>query len=193
MKKTDWNARIRQYLDDVAYVRRGRRNSESQVPFYFEYSCFEDFHLRNGQFYPPFRQFTYRQREHGQCFKNAYSLLDENPKELRYCEGFASLGVSPVYHCWNLDREDRVVDVTWAWGDGNEGGNPKGYFGVCFPTELVKAYIETAPHYGLLDDPANHFQLLRTKYDPVELVTWLARDKKVRLQNRKAYRKAWGY
>jgi hypothetical protein len=192
-KQTDWSARIAQHLDDVASIGRGRRNNMDSVSFYYEYSCSEDFHLRNGQFYEPFRQTAYRQREHGQCFQNAYAMLVENPKELRYCEGFASSGVSPVYHCWNLDAEGRVVDVTWAWGDPNEKGNPKGYFGVCFPTELVRGYIDTAPHYGMLDDPANKFPLLRARYDPDELLRWLARDKKTRLQNRKAYRSAWGY
>lgn len=190
----DWEDRIRTYLARMAYVRRGGGlDGRSITPFSYEYSCFEDFHLRNGVFYQPFRHTGYRTREHGQCFQNAYSLLDENPRDLRYCEGFATRGFSPVYHCWNLDAVGRVVDSTWGWGDPNEDGNPKGYFGVCFPTKLVQEYIEHAPHYGLLDDPANKWPLLRTAYNPEELLSSMVGNRPERARNLKAYRKNWGY
>lgn len=190
--KVDYEQEIKAYLWKVAAMRRAMGANVPHEGFDYYYSCYEDFFFRNGRWFKPNEQDKYRQREHGQCYQNAFTLLVENEKELRYCEGYATTSASPVYHCWNLGQEDRVVDVTWVFGDPNEKGKPLGYIGVCFPTELALAHVNTAPHYALLDDPANGWPLLRTQYDPEALLTSIRGNRPERASNLRAYRKTWG-
>jgi hypothetical protein len=46
------------------------------------------------------------------CFLNSWRLAMKHP-DLRYVEGYAHQGLTPVHHAWNVNRNNVVVDSTW--------------------------------------------------------------------------------
>jgi hypothetical protein len=132
----------------------------------------EHFVLENGRAFAPRRlPKEFHARTRGYCFWNARQLAIENPDQLRYVEGIACEGSEFEPHAWNIDKGDCVVDSTWGWGDANEYNNPKAYFGVIFPLEIVmlavtvKNVIGSPVSYeGVLDDQINFWPLLKEKY-----------------------------
>lgn len=94
----------------------------------------------------------------GECFLNAYKGMN---RQLRYCEGWAtslSLGIA-IEHAWLLDKNDQVVDPTWA--DGKE------YFGVAFAELAVYRLTAMTGYHGIF---GSLYQLKKSKEDCYELI-----------------------
>lgn len=163
-----WREQLSIYMQSNINVAREpvRREGGVSVPYLYEYANAADLYLRHGKFYPPQKSHpAYRNRERGHCYLNALTLAEENPRELRYCEGFATIGYVPVEHAFNIDRRGRVVDVTWAFGDPNEPDNPKAYCGIIIPTKQVRALCDGRAFYGLVvDDWVRGYPLLQRPF-----------------------------
>jgi|TARA_R110000824_G_scaffold21078_5_gene78854 hypothetical protein len=63
-----------------------------------------------------------------------------------------------MHHGWCVDREDKVVDPTWAYDKSAS------YFGVVFPLASVKS-ARTGGNASVLDDFRNDFPALRGLVD----------------------------
>lgn len=71
-----------------------------------------------------------------ECFNN--SMRAALRYDLTYVEGFATSGILPVHHAWNLDEQGRVVDFTWRpWVQGVRPPEEWAYFGVPLATDAV--------------------------------------------------------
>lgn len=84
------------------------------------------------------------QMERNQCFRNSFDVAQENDG-YTYVEGFAfsrSLPI-PFAHAWVLDREGRVIELTWD-DPGRE------YFGIPFRTGFVTNIVWQSGYYGML-------------------------------------------
>jgi hypothetical protein len=94
-----------------------------------------EFLLRNGKrFVSQPKPERYKMRQPKACFWNA-ARLAKRSRVLRYAEGYVASPDIPIliHHAWNVDREDRVVDVTlqdWKTGE-SRAGNAQ-YFGIVF-------------------------------------------------------------
>lgn len=119
----------------------------------YYYANLYDFVLREGQAFEPRSLPTgIDPMEPGHCINNSFRTAFQN--NFRYVEGFA-LTVDnniPLFHAWNLDRDEFVVDTTW---------NPHGraYFGVIFPLTAIR--IRNRVQYSLLDDWEHGYPILR--------------------------------
>jgi len=87
-------------------------------------------------------------------------LVDRDPS-LTYVEGFATTGLIPVLHAWNVTSDGVVVDNTWRW----DKYRPEGYCGIRFPLETVNRIILRKETYGLLEDWENGFPLLTMPFN----------------------------
>lgn len=80
----------------------------------------------------------YTARPERRCYQNAARLMKTSRLGLRYCEGYAvrpDLAI-PIHHAWCLDRDNRVIDVTWR------NAAEAHYLGVAFTRP---EYARTAP------------------------------------------------
>lgn len=173
-----WRQQLFEFMQGRVNLARAVHFPNQKPPSYISsYANAEDFTLQNGKFYRPQRNpRQFRERELGRCFINALTLAEENPRELRYCEGFATVGFVPVEHAWNLDRRGRVIDVTWHWGDANEPDNPKAYCGVIYPTKIARRLYEARDYNSLLvDDWVRGWPLLARPYS-ARLLREVVRD-----------------
>lgn len=131
----------------------------------FVYSCVEDFLLRHGREFEP-SPFPKRYSRGGlsQCFHNSRVLVSRAKGNLRYVEGYAMTKevCIPLHHAWCVDKQDHVVDPTWA----REGQTPIGYFGVVFPIELVYK-VQNKDNLSVLHDWVNGYPLLRSPWKSI--------------------------
>lgn len=98
------------------------------------------------------------------CFGNAIAVAVV--EGLRYVEGFAmhSRIPLPIHHAWNLDADDRPVDVTWAPMAAELGLGPVAYLGVEFSVERA----DDATWNGdanVLDDDQRGWPILRQPWE----------------------------
>jgi hypothetical protein len=111
------------------------------------------------------------------CFANSQELLVQEDfltpdSGLTYVEGYAVSGELiemgtwiPLHHGWLVDREGRVIDVTWTKPEGSI------YFGVPFNTRYVKRVIkETKLFTSLIDNMAQHWPLITGEHPAEEAV-----------------------
>ena len=126
--------------DYLKFVQKARGNRK---PKGWEYTCIEDFILKNGRKMKiePLPE-GIKRGEPRQCFKNAFLLALENG--FTYCEGYANSVVPlPLMHAWCVDKNGIVIDPTWEDG--------KDYFGVEIPMEIANRIILKSGHYGVID------------------------------------------
>lgn len=150
---------VEQYLRMMTEMRKKIHSSSE-----FKYCCFEEFVLKYGQ---EFKNYMPKPKwvKKGiikECFSNCFKEATTHPDRLTYCEGYA-LGVIPVHHAWLL-YDDKVIDPTW---DGrNIVKEHTEYFGIKFNFKyIMKVAIETG-YYGVLDNFAQKFPLLRGEHKP---------------------------
>lgn len=111
------------------------------------YSCHEDFILTHGMAFS-FSPNSERPGTRGQCFMNAATLAQRNPRKLFYAEGYATTSdpVFPVRHAWCVTKGGVVVDN--SWDHLQEAG--RAYFGVAFPLPVLMRILKRQKRYGLL-------------------------------------------
>lgn len=100
-----------------------------------------------------------------QCFANSQATLVKLlgkglETDYTYVEGYATSGdldfTFPVLHAWLVDREGKVVDVTWKQPEASV------YFGVPFRSEYIFNLIEdTSQYHSLIDHFPSKWALLR--------------------------------
>jgi len=138
--------------------RRSNLRMRRALPDGSPYTWTDDFVLRHGAFCRA--QPLPRGYRHGavkQCFGNAFKLTLRS-QGLRYVEGYAVPVESAVllHHAWCVDRDDRVIDVTWR----RVG---IGYFGVVFSLDVVARSIASGGN-GVLDDWPNGWPILHQPF-----------------------------
>ena len=148
---------LRDYLSTMVGLR-------GNPPEGFEYGGVHDFILKNGRAFqsPTSLPSDVRQRKLGLCFMNAYQLVDGRP-DLTYVEGIASYKGIPIDHAWAVDKDNHVIDPTWAGNKDYLPGDHK-YFGVKIPIETVRKTIFVRGKYGVLYNPEQGFPLLKEKF-----------------------------
>lgn len=157
MKSNENILRLREYLEQIKSFRK------SNKPKGYYYSGIEHFVLDNGKGYEPNPDIKpYKLMSLKQCFRNAFIMMDRYG--LEYVEGFATTGIIPLEHAWNIDDKGRVIDVTWRYTDGYK---PLAYMGVTFDKELIYKTILSKKTYGIIEDWKNHFPLLKEKFKNV--------------------------
>lgn len=148
---------LRGFLD---MEQEARRMWRIDGPKGYHYNSFADFLLREARFWTaqqlPARYPSMIPRA---CYWNAWKLA-KRFRSLRYVEGYAYGGLIPVMHAWCVDRDDRVIDPTWAgvYDDLTEVA----YFGVVVPREYLR---EHGP--GVIDDWQNHWPLMKRPWKEV--------------------------
>jgi hypothetical protein len=96
------------------------------------------------------------------CFHNASTLAMSRPREMVYCEGYAT-SVIPLHHAWCiLRRTGQVVDPTWDHCSTAE------YIGVPFKLEYVCRSQRETGYNSLLDQWNIGFPLLRGQHPKAE-------------------------
>ena len=85
-----------------------------------------------------------RKMASGECFRNSFHLMLENPG-LIYVEGYGN-SIIPTLHAWCIDVNGNVVDATW------EGPEQCAYYGIPFRREFVIEETIKLKVYGLLSD-----------------------------------------
>jgi hypothetical protein len=79
-----------------------------------------------------------------ECFSNAAHRALEGPFD--YVEGYglrASLGI-PIHHAWNIDKDGRIIDVTWTDPEKCH------YIGIRFSRSTLRRELLKNEVYGLL-------------------------------------------
>lgn len=87
------------------------------------------------------------------CFYNARRRALKS-KVLRYAEGFGMMPAVPIliHHAWLVDRDDRVIDVTWNLPETHQ------YFGLVIEKEEQGRWLGENWGGSLLDDWKNHWK-----------------------------------
>jgi hypothetical protein len=158
------------YLKQMVNFRKNflKGNPKHKDDYY--YCGMEDFVLQNGKAYEyqkiPKRYSNKRKySKFKQCFQNATKLMWDFP-ELTYVEGYAST-VIPTLHAWCIDKNGMVVDPTWGRDPvRTEKYPPHGYFGVAFTQREVERMIVLTGFYGMLDQWAAKWPILKNKFEP---------------------------
>lgn len=149
----------KEWLEIMLKVRQDNPSMLLPSPGY-HYSCIEDFLLREGQEFKHIDfDHKYPYGEIKNCYQNAADLAIRHP-ELTYVEGYATV-VIPTLHAWLVDKEDRVIDVTWQ--DFGEY-EPHGYWGVKFPQRVLMSQMVETKMYGLLDAWESRWPMLRKPF-----------------------------
>ena len=157
---------LRAYLEqlrDDYLVRRAAENKTKRpvrttLPTSV-YAGMEDLLLKHGRFYVPQPlPKPYQRGSLRRCFDNAYQSALRSAGRLRYVEGLAVSGETPVHHAWCVDDAGRVIDRTW---------DPPAiaYFGVVVPLARVK--LSRSPRQqclSFLDDWPNDYKALMEPY-----------------------------
>lgn len=123
----------------------------------FHYKSAADFLLQHGQMFDVKKKPKgIRFGKVGECYRNAFTVVNGDPDRFEYVEGYAEGGIGfPVQHAFVLDREDgKVFDVTWrpTLLDGSKR-NASDYFGVVFPYDEIVRIICDKGTYGALGYP----------------------------------------
>lgn len=88
------------------------------------------------------------------CFANTLIACMVH-RDLRYVEGFAYIGQSPIHHAWNVDERGVVHDFTWR----EMALLPvpgRAYHGVVVPIERAFDAVWTQGETVLIDPPQFH-------------------------------------
>ena len=110
---------LRAYLEqlrDDYLVRRAAENKTKRpvrttLPTSV-YAGMEDLLLKHGRFYVPQPlPKPYQRGSLRRCFDNAYQSALRSAGRLRYVEGLAVSGETPVHHAWCVDDAGRVVRI----------------------------------------------------------------------------------
>lgn len=102
-----------------------------------------------------------------ECFSNCLKEVLGHPDRLVYCEGYAT-GVIPVHHAW-LSYEGKVIDPTWDGRDIIRDSTE--YFGVAFNFNYVLKIATETGYYGVIDNFAQNFPLLRGEHESSEFLS----------------------
>lgn len=199
-QKTNWREYFEKFLKERIALRREIGNTrlsdiDAANIFYTHFYCgIEHLVFDAGTYYRPRRlPERFRSRQLGQCYQNAYLVAKQN-RDIRYVEGFATIGDGhmPTEHAWNLDKDNRVVDTTWEklWGDKNEPDNPKGYYGIVIPTDILTMIISIKHYYGVIDDAENHYPFLKYKWNTRQLRRYIKTLKEQKDDASKATKKS---
>ena len=140
-------SQIQKYLEQIIKITKKRHCSKIG-----DYFCFEEFVLRNGQFFKS--QISPKSLKRGrmkECYRNALMLMLDNPSYF-YIEGYAA-GIIPAMHAWCVDKKGNVIDPTWP--DGKE------YFGVIFKRSYALEQAIKNGRVGLIDNWQAEWPLLR--------------------------------
>lgn len=85
------------------------------------------------------------------CYENATKRVLQNPDlELTYVEGYMTVHGIPLKHAWAVDKRGLVVDPTIK-----PGPEVKGYFGVAFSNDYVRATMMQTRMYGVISMSSN--------------------------------------
>ena len=156
---------LQNYLEQTVEARKHlNANHESmRKPKGFKYVCFEEFVLNEGRIYEEFspRASRYQPGIPKNCFTNAFLAASRSRGNLRYVEGFAYGTILPVLHGWNIDSEDRIVDVTWYEGGVVSAG--EAYMGVVFDLDEVRE-VRKNGYCSVIDNWTQGFPVLQENY-----------------------------
>ena len=119
------------------------------MPSGLRYAGAEDYLLQNAKFYAPPTHVVRKLMTPNACFDNAFKRARSSGGKLRYCEGYAT-SVIPLPHAWCIDREDRVVELTWRTPG-------VAYFGAVFDLNDVRAVRKEGCTSSMLQDNYGRF------------------------------------
>lgn len=165
-------------LADLIRLEAELRRSCQGGPEGYAYVSMNDFLARHAKAYKARRlPREYGRGVMGGCFWNSYSLARDHP-ELTYCEGVACAGMIFNYnhHAWCIDRDEKVVDVTWPVGERDFARvKDCGYFGVAFPMEVARAMraLHAKGQFSVFDEPRHKFPMFHRPYDPERTLEYL--------------------
>lgn len=112
----------------------------------------EDIVLQHGKSYEapvnP-RPGTVHKGKDKECFRNAYELVQTNPK-WKYVEGFA-LHTIPVHHAWTVRNDGHLIETTWKTSG-------VAYFGIELPMDFVNRVILETGVWGALNPLSQTFR-----------------------------------
>jgi hypothetical protein len=147
---------LAEYLEQIKSLREQYKPDN----WNYHYLCNEDFVLQEGKFFEPNKNIKpYKLMTIKLCFKNAFQIMDRYG--LRYIEGYATTGIIPMLHAWNLTDDDKVIDVTWRF---NDKYSPLAYVGVEFNKDLIYKTLINKRTYGILDNWEDRFPHLKEKF-----------------------------
>ena len=144
---------ILNYLRQVTGFLRSKSISND-----LEYSCIEEFVLKNGCWFENSPLPTAIKRgKRKECARNATRISLDG--DYVYVEGFAlAPQLIPIFHAWCVDAEGKVIDPTWDYHPGTA------YFGVPFNREFVLEIMLNTGYYGILGPGRPYFPLLEGKF-----------------------------
>lgn len=127
----------------------------------WEYSCIEEFVLRNGRSLGGMstKPRWIPQGTIKECFSNCFNILVRYPETVTYCEGYAT-GIIPVHHAWLLYK-NKVIDPTWH---GRHKMSSVEYYGIPFRYDYVVKTAIDSGYYSVLDNFAMRYPLLSGKH-----------------------------
>jgi hypothetical protein len=146
-------ASIREYLEGLEYlIGRGRRLPPGlQSPHRFMLDHGRAFRVGSNTY-------AGERDAPNECFANAGRRALKWRTDLLYAEGYVtSVGYLPIPHAWLVTPEGEVIDTTLKGGDKDYG--ERGYFGLTFAAEYLRATVLKTTHWGLLHadhPPAMH-------------------------------------
>ncbi len=96
-----------------------------------------------------------------ECYRNAATLVLDNPDQYIYCEGFSTSFGIPMSHAWAVDNKTgKVVDPTWSSRNNLSPG--KSYFGIAFSTDYLRKTIFDTGVWGLIPDyPTDNYNPMK--------------------------------
>jgi hypothetical protein len=140
---------LRNYLKVTAEVSRrcARSNGTSHE---LAVVSIPEFVLKHGREYEPAELADgIELGKRGECFRNAWQLVERFSDELTYVEGYA-ISIIPMHHAWCVDADGNAVDPTWEYDWTRQ------YFGVPMSSDYVRAALLRREVWGVLDPYPTH-------------------------------------
>lgn len=115
-----------------------------QAPAHWPYRSISDLVLREGFLFGRSTADYCGKMAKGECFRNAATFGDTDPKRYVYCEGYAA-SVIPIMHGWVYDRKMReVIELTWD-------EPARAYCGLAMDVREVWKYSLRRRKWGVID------------------------------------------